>query len=140
MSTGTEHLTRSPEETRELARRWGAGLVPGDVVLLEGDLGAGKTTFTKGLADACGVTRTVRSPTFAIMHRYRGTPDLIHIDLYRERDPVTLEDLDLDPNRPEGVVVVEWPRELTAYLWSDALRVRIEHVDETTRRIRLPAR
>ena len=140
MSTESEHLTRSPEETRRLARRWGEGLKAGDVVLLEGDLGAGKTTFTKGLADACGVSRTVRSPTFAIMHRYRGTPDLIHIDLYRERDPVTLEDLDLDPALPEGVIVVEWPRELTSYLWNDAWRVRIEHVDDSTRRIRLPAR
>jgi len=136
----TTEITRSPVETRDLARRWGAGLRPGEVILLEGDLGAGKTTFVKGLAEACGVTQTVRSPTFAIMHRYRGSPDLIHIDLYRERDPVTLEDLDLDPDRPEGVIVVEWPRHLADYLWPRSIRVRIEHIDETTRRIRLPAR
>ena len=132
--------TRSPEETRALARRWGDGLRPGEVILLEGDLGAGKTTFVKGLAEACGVTQMVRSPTFAIMHRYRGNPDLVHIDLYREREAVSLEDLDLDPDCPEAAIVVEWPRELAAYLWPDATHVQIEHVDESTRRFRLPSR
>ena len=68
----------------------------GDVVLLEGELGAGKTTFVKGIADACGVKVEVRSPTFALMHRYRGSPDVVHVDLYREKSASALDDLALD--------------------------------------------
>jgi tRNA threonylcarbamoyladenosine biosynthesis protein TsaE len=81
-----EVVTRSAAETRALGREVGAKLRPGSVLLLEGDLGAGKTTFTKGVAEACGVEATVRSPTFALMHRYRGRPDVVHIDLFREKE------------------------------------------------------
>jgi len=130
-------VSRSPEETRALGRELGATLRPGDVVLLEGELGAGKTTFVKGIAEACGVAATVRSPTYALMHRYRGRPDVVHVDLYREDSETALEDLALD-DQGDCVVVVEWPRDLTAGRWPDARRVALEHVDETTRRIRLP--
>ncbi|MHC4550369.1 MAG: tRNA (adenosine(37)-N6)-threonylcarbamoyltransferase complex ATPase subunit type 1 TsaE [Planctomycetota bacterium] len=133
-----EVVTRSPEETRSLGRRIGEDLLPGDVLLLEGELGTGKTTFVKGIADACGVTSMVRSPTFAMMHRYRGHPDLVHVDLYREQEAVGLEDLDLDACAAEVITVVEWPRQLAAYLWPDAPRLRFAHVDETRRRIMVP--
>jgi tRNA threonylcarbamoyladenosine biosynthesis protein TsaE len=83
------------------------------------------------------VTVEVRSPTFALMHRYRGKPDLVHVDLYREKSPAALEDLALDEMGDEAIIVVEWPKELAAYLWPAARRVRFEHVDETTRRISL---
>ena len=133
-----EAVSRSPEETiamaRDLAR---AKLKAGDVVLLEGELGAGKTQFVKGIAEACGVSTMVHSPTFALMHRYRGEPDLIHIDLYRESAAGALEDLGLD-DETECVIVVEWPRGLAADFWPDAPRVRFDHVDEETRRIELP--
>jgi len=128
-----EVITRSDQETRKLA----ASL--GDVILLEGELGAGKTTFVKGLAEKCGVTATVRSPTFALMHRYRGSPDVVHIDLYREREAVGLEDLDLDEEKNDVVIVVEWPKGLTESYWPDAKVIRIEHTgDETTRKITIP--
>ncbi len=107
----------------------------GDVVLLEGELGAGKTTFVKGIAEACGVTALVRSPTFALMHRYRGKPDLIHVDLYRETSPQALDDLALDEASEGAIIVVEWPKDLAASAWPAARRVRFEHVDEATRRI-----
>jgi len=132
-----EVVTRSANETRALGREFGATLRAGDVVLLEGELGAGKTTFVKGIAEACGVQAMVRSPTFALMHRYRGTPDVVHIDLYRETEPEGLEDLDPDAAR-EAVTVVEWPKRLTDYLWPGARRVGFEHVDERTRRVVLP--
>jgi len=132
-----EVVTCSADETRALGREVGATLKPGDVLLLEGELGAGKTTFVKGIAEACGVQAMVRSPTFALMHRYRGEPDVVHIDLYRETIPESLEDLALEEEK-EAVVVVEWPRHLTGYLWPDAPTIRFEHVDETTRRITLP--
>ena len=117
---------------RDLAR---ARLKAGDVILLEGELGAGKTQFVKGIAEACGVSTMVHSPTFALMHRYRGEPDLIHIDLYREE--AGFDDLDLE-GTDDAIIAVEWPKKLAPRMWPDAIRVRIEHVDETTRRITLP--
>lgn len=141
---GREFLSRSAEETRALAREFARRLSPGTVLLLEGELGAGKTTFVQGLAQALGVTQQVRSPTFAIMHRYRGRTDLIHIDLYRESDPVSLEDLALEEEGEgaagKAIVVVEWPHAIVDGLWTETLTVTLEHVDESTRRIRLPER
>ncbi len=134
----TEVLSRSPEETRAWGRRVGARLGPGDVLLLVGELGAGKTTFVQGVAAACGVVAGVRSPTFALMHRYRGTTDLLHVDLYRESDPRTLEDLDWEGSGREAITLVEWPRDLTEERWPHAPRIEIDHVDETTRRLRIP--
>jgi tRNA threonylcarbamoyladenosine biosynthesis protein TsaE len=133
-----EVTTRSADETRALGREVGGGLARGDVLLLEGELGTGKTTFVKGIAEACGVQAMVRSPTFALMHRYRGDPDLVHVDLYRETDPAGLEDLYLDADGDDVITVVEWPKQLSPYLWPDAPRVRFEHVDENTRRIEVP--
>ena len=133
-----EVVTRSADETRALGRELGSGLARGDVLLLEGELGSGKTTFVKGLAEACKVAVMVRSPTFALMHRYRGDPDLVHVDLYRESDAAGLEDLYLEADGDRVITVVEWPKELAPYLWPDAPRVLFEHVDETTRRILLP--
>jgi len=128
-------VSRSPEETRRLGRELGKTLRAGDVVLLEGELGAGKTTFVKGIAEACGVTVEVRSPTFALMHRYRGKPDVIHVDLYREKHASSLDDLALDEAGEAAIIVVEWPKDPTAATWPGAKVIRFEHVDETTRRI-----
>ena len=133
-----EVVTRTPEETRALGRTFGATLVPGDVVLLEGELGAGKTTFVKGVAEACGVETVVRSPTFALMHRYRGKPDVVHLDLYRQGETGGVEDLDLDRDAHDVVTLVEWPRDHAQAHWPNAKRVTLEHVDEQTRRITLP--
>ena len=129
-------VSRSPEETRRLGKEFGTTLRAGDVVLLEGELGAGKTTFVKGIAEACGVAAAVRSPTFALMHRYRGKPDVIHVDLYREKSAGALNDLALDEAGEEAVLVVEWPKDLARTAWPRAQKVRFEHVDETTRKIR----
>jgi len=128
-------VSRSPEETRRLGLELGRTLSAGDVILLEGELGAGKTTFVKGIAEACGVTVEVRSPTFSLMHRYRGRPDVIHVDLYRERSAASLDDLALDEAGEAAILVVEWPKDLAAAAWPNAKVVRFEHVDETTRRI-----
>ncbi|MHC4818526.1 MAG: tRNA (adenosine(37)-N6)-threonylcarbamoyltransferase complex ATPase subunit type 1 TsaE [Planctomycetota bacterium] len=130
--------TSSADETRALGREIGNTLKRGDVLLLEGELGAGKTTFVKGVAEACKVEAMVRSPTFALMHRYRGDPDLVHVDLYRESEAAGLEDLYLDADGDDVIIVVEWPRQLADYLWPDAPRILFDHVDETTRRIVVP--
>jgi len=134
-----EVVTASAEETRALGTEFARTLSGGDVVLLVGELGAGKTTFVQGMARALGVTAGVRSPTFAILHRYRGTPDLVHVDLYREHDEVALEDLALEEG-DRAVIVVEWPRGIAEGRWPGALRVELAHVDPDHRRVRVPDR
>ncbi len=133
-----EVVTHSPEQTRALGREVGKSLARGAVLLLFGELGSGKTTFAKGVGDACGVTAMVKSPTFALMQRYRGTPDLIHIDLYRQGEDAALDDLALDEGAGELITLVEWPKGDALARWPDALRISFEHADETTRRILLP--
>ncbi len=138
MSMTPELVTRHEEETRELGRSVAERLEPGDVLFLVGELGAGKTTFVKGMGLAFQVSAAVRSPTYALMHRYRGDPDLIHIDLYRESDASALEDLNWEEEGRLAVTVVEWPRSLGEVLWPNAQTVRIEHAGGDERRIFLP--
>jgi tRNA threonylcarbamoyladenosine biosynthesis protein TsaE len=128
--------SRSDEETQAIARQMAADLQPGDVLLLSGDLGAGKTTFTKGLAQGLGVPADeVTSPTFALIHEYRGGRlALFHVDLYR-LERVSEGDLGLEELRGQGgVLVIEWPDRLR-YEPSPATAIRLEWVDDTTRRI-----
>ena len=113
-----------------------AGLHPGDVLLLSGTLGAGKTALVRGLAVGLGIaSEEVSSPTFTIVHEYRGGRlALYHVDLYRlERaatDDLGLEELGVK----DGVLAIEWPDRLTHEM-PGARRIRIEWIDETTRRI-----
>jgi tRNA threonylcarbamoyladenosine biosynthesis protein TsaE len=118
-----------PEATRALAGRLASLLVAGDVLLLEGDLGAGKTTFTQGLAAALGVTQAVTSPTFVLVGVYptdRGF-DLVHADVYRLERLSEVADLGLAEMADEGaVLVVEWGDRASAALPPDRLRVVLE--------------
>jgi len=99
--------SRSEEETRALGRRLGAVLRAGDVVGLVGDLGAGKTQFTKGVAEGLGSDAVVTSPTFVLMNTYEGRLPLRHYDLYR-LESVEMESLGFDDVRGTSAVVVEW--------------------------------
>jgi len=101
-------ITRSPAETRAVARTLGARLVAGDVVSLSGDLGAGKTVFVQGLAEALEVAEPVTSPTFTLMHTYEGRVPLVHVDVYRLERLGELEDMALDEMAADAVVAVEW--------------------------------
>jgi tRNA threonylcarbamoyladenosine biosynthesis protein TsaE len=104
----------SEHETAAAGRELGATLSAGDVVLLYGDLGAGKTVFVKGLAEGLGIARDeVSSPTFTLVQEYRGGRiTLFHVDLYRIDDPRELEDLGLDEIAEEGVLAIEWSEKL----------------------------
>jgi tRNA threonylcarbamoyladenosine biosynthesis protein TsaE len=105
----TSHLTRSEGETVALGRDLGRRLAAGDVVLLTGPLGGGKTAFARGLADGLGCDPDdVSSPTFAIVQEYRGKITLQHVDLYR-LTPVEVDDLGLDDLLAGAVMAVEWP-------------------------------
>lgn len=101
--------TRGEEETRRLASRLAGLLRPGDVLLLVGELGTGKTSFIRGLAEGLGVEGRVVSPTFTLLREYRGRLPLHHLDAYRLEGPLDLFDLGVDELLGgEGVVVVEW--------------------------------
>ena len=109
------YLSKTEDETRAIAARLAAGLAPGAVVLLSGDIGAGKTAFVRGLAEGLGVEPgEVTSPTFTLVHEYRGGRlPLVHIDLYR-LDTAELDEIGMDPELAEaGVVAVEWAERLS---------------------------
>jgi tRNA threonylcarbamoyl adenosine modification protein YjeE len=132
--------TEGEEETSAAGERIAAGLQPGDVVLLYGDLGAGKTAFVRGMARALGVPPAdVTSPTFTLIQEYlssRGT--LHHVDLYR-LTPDEVDDLGLEELIESGVVAVEWPDRWRARP-DDATEVRIEHRGDDRRHIAISTR
>jgi tRNA threonylcarbamoyladenosine biosynthesis protein TsaE len=129
--------TNSAAETEELGARIAARLQPGDVVLLSGELGTGKTTLVRGACRALGVPGPVTSPTFTIGQRYEGGRlPVSHLDLYRLQtlegeDPALLEDY----LWPEGVGFVEWPGAGEGRLGRPALEVRLSHLAEERRRV-----
>ncbi len=127
-------ITQSPDETMKLSEKLGTLVQPGDVITLEGDLGAGKTSFTKGLAKGLGVKRVVNSPTFTIIKEYKGRLPLYHMDVYRMEDET--EDLGLEEYfYGEGVSVIEWPSMISAQLPEDRLVISLFHLAEMSRKI-----
>ena len=133
--------SNSEDETIVIARELAATLQPGAVLLLSGQLGAGKTAFVRGLAAGLGIDPDdVSSPTFTLVHEYRGGRlTLYHADLYR-LEKTTTEDLGLEEKGvAEGVLAIEWPDRL-AHALTGAMTVNIEIVDETTRRITFGSR
>lgn len=127
--------TSSPAETEALGAELAASLKPGNVVLISGELGSGKTTLVRGAARALGVTGLVTSPTFTVGQRYPGPVPVAHIDLYRIEN-LEHEDPDLlsDYLAPDTITFVEWPRRELAGLEHVAARVAIAHAggDERT--------
>lgn len=128
--------TFSAAETEALGERIAAGLGPGDVVLVSGELGAGKTTLIRGACRALGVTDQVTSPTFTIGHRYRGRVPVSHLDLYRlegldREDPGLLDDyLDRD-----SIALIEWPETAAARLERVSAQVTIRHAGGDEREV-----
>ncbi|QNE75542.1 tRNA (adenosine(37)-N6)-threonylcarbamoyltransferase complex ATPase subunit type 1 TsaE [Streptomyces finlayi] len=120
----------SPEQMQELGRRIAGVLAAGDLVMLTGELGAGKTTLTRGLGEGLGVRGAVTSPTFVIARVHPslvGGPSLVHVDAYRLGGGLDeMEDLDLDVSLPDSVVVVEWGDGKVEELSDDRLRVLID--------------
>ena len=129
-------VTRSEQETVALGRQLADTLGPGSVVVLSGDLGAGKTVFVKGIAEGLGLNpRKVTSPTFTLVQEYRGGRlPLYHVDLYRLRS-IEVDDLGLEEMAWEGgVVAIEWPDRLPRPL-DKVTAVHIDYGDDTTRTI-----
>jgi tRNA threonylcarbamoyladenosine biosynthesis protein TsaE len=134
-----ETVTASPEETEALAARLAARLLPGDVVAVAGELGAGKTTFVRGAARALGVTGVVASPTFTIGHRYEAPTPVAHLDLYRLAGIAAADWGDLEPYFEGTIAFVEWPEHGGELLPRARALVTLSPVDETHRRIRIDA-
>ncbi|PLS08946.1 tRNA (adenosine(37)-N6)-threonylcarbamoyltransferase complex ATPase subunit type 1 TsaE [Neobacillus cucumis] len=129
-----ELTTTNDGETSQFAQRLAEFLQPGDVIALEGDLGAGKTTFTKGLAKGLEVKKTVNSPTFTIIKEYKGRLPLYHMDVYRVAD--TYEDLGFDEYfEGDGVTVVEWAHLIGEQLPEELLTIYLYHNGQDQRRI-----
>lgn len=131
------------DDTMAFGNELAAVLVPGDLVILSGSLGAGKTVLTKGIAAGLGVTGLVTSPTFVIARVHRparrdGIP-LVHVDAYRLSGPLEVDDLDLDTDLTAGVVVVEWGEQRAEQLADDHLLVRLERLPDDTRVAELTA-
>ena len=134
------------EDTRALAGRLATVLRSGDLLILSGDLGAGKTTFTQGLGAGLGVRGDVTSPTFVIARVHpslSGGPALVHVDAYRLGDRLELDDLDLDTSLEDAVTVVEWGTGVAEELAEDRLEIEIlrAHAEEDgeTRTVTLTA-
>jgi len=139
-----ETITHSPEETIVFGRSLAAELSPPLIVLLRGDLGAGKTTLVKGIAEGFRAARAedVTSPTFTLVHEYRGPhTTLYHIDLYRIDTERDLETLGLDDLvAPNSILLIEWGEKFPGLQRDQNLEIRLERVGETRRRIQRTTR
>jgi tRNA threonylcarbamoyladenosine biosynthesis protein TsaE len=134
-------FSHGPAQTRRFGRHMGAITEAGDVLLLHGDLGAGKTHFAQGIAEGLGVQETVRSPTFTLINEYQeGRLPFYHMDLYRLEGDSDIATVGLDEySSSDGVVVVEWPEKGERWLPEDVLHVTLSYVDDQRRTIYLEA-
>jgi tRNA threonylcarbamoyladenosine biosynthesis protein TsaE len=137
-----EFFSRSPEQTRRIGVRLGGMLQAGDVICLQGDLGAGKTTFTQGLARGWGSLDSVSSPTFILVNQYRRADGglLFHLDAYRLDSVPEAEELDLDSMLAEGALIIEWPLRINSLIPPEHLWVDLEHISEEHRQMKFHAR
>lgn len=137
-----DFISRSPEQSRRMGMRLGAMLKLGDIVCLQGDLGAGKTTFVQGVAQGWGSLDPVSSPTFIIVNMYRRADknQLFHLDTYRLESAPEAEMLDLDEMLATGSLLIEWPERIESILPKERLWLKLEYIDEEHRRLKLTAK
>ena len=133
-----ERIVSSREEMIALGEEFGRTLRSGDLIVLKGELGAGKTTFTQGIGKALGID-DVSSPTFVISRVHKSEPPLVHVDAYRLLANTTgrleFDDLDLDTNRDEAIIVIEWGSELASRLDEHYFLVEIEFEGDDARKV-----
>jgi len=134
-------IVRTPEQMRDLGARVAGMCQPGDVIVLVGDLGAGKTTFVQGMGRALGVREPITSPTFVISRVHEGERGmrLIHIDAYRIASGHELDDLDLDVELESGIAVVEWGDRHAERLAADRLVISIDALANDDREVQIHA-
>lgn len=133
-------LTSSADETQRLAAELAVTLPENCTLALSGDLGAGKTTFVKGLAQSWGILQPVTSPTYNFFNIYQGTRQLIHFDAYRINSDEEADGLLIDEFlQPPYCLVIEWPEKLSSAWWSDAFRIYLELLPNGEHRITIPS-
>ena len=140
-SQTTVFSSHSPEQTRRIGARLGQALQPGDVVCLQGDLGAGKTTFVQGVAQGWDSQDSVSSPTFIIVNEY-GRADsekLFHMDAYRLDSALEAEQLDLDSMLADGALLLEWPERIEGLIPAEHLWINLDHKDAAEREMKFKA-
>ena len=137
-----DFFSRSPQQTRSIGMRLGGALQAGDVICLQGDLGAGKTTFVQGIAKGWGSLDSVSSPTFIIVNVYRRADQsqLFHMDAYRLDSMPEAEELDLDSMLAQGPLLIEWPERINGLVPDERLWVQLEHIDEEEREMKFKSR
>jgi tRNA threonylcarbamoyladenosine biosynthesis protein TsaE len=128
-------ITASSAETESLGKKIAAILSGNETIALFGDLGAGKTAFTRGLCEGLGVTDGVSSPTFAIVNAYNGKYPVYHFDMYRITDADDLFSTGYYDYIGNGVIVIEWSENIESELESDAIRIRIQKNDDENKRL-----
>jgi tRNA threonylcarbamoyladenosine biosynthesis protein TsaE len=133
-----EIKSHNPEQTRQLGMRLGGALQTGDVICLQGELGAGKTTFVQGIAQGWGSVDSVSSPTFILVNVYRRAEEsqLFHMDAYRLDSTSEAEQLDLDSMLAEGALLIEWPERMNGLVPNERLWVEFTHAGEEEREMK----
>jgi tRNA threonylcarbamoyladenosine biosynthesis protein TsaE len=136
-----DFFSRSPEQTRRIGKRLGGVLQTGDVICLQGELGAGKTTFVQGIAKGWGSLDSVSSPTFIIVNVYRRADQnqLFHMDAYRLDSTPEAEELDIDSMLAQGPLLIEWPERINGLVPEECLWVKLEHIDDEEREMKFKA-
>ena len=136
-----DFFSRGPEQTRRIGVRLGGALQVGDVICLQGDLGAGKTTFVQGIAQGWGSLDSVSSPTFIIVNVYRRGDEarLFHMDAYRLDSTLEAEELDLDSMLAQGPLLIEWPERMDGLVPNERLWVSLEYINEEEREMKFKA-
>jgi tRNA threonylcarbamoyladenosine biosynthesis protein TsaE len=138
--------TNGPEETRKLAQKFASEILnlktkTAKVVALEGELGAGKTVFVQGLAEALGVEAKIKSPTFVLMKSYEAVNGyrLYHLDCYRLRDEQDLIPLEIEEilSNPTNIVLIEWADRVSKILPEKHIKIHIDHINENTRKVEI---
>jgi len=131
--------SHGPAETRRLGQRLARLLDPGDIVLLSGELGAGKTCLAQGIGKGLEVAEAVKSSSFVLVNEYHGRLKVYHADLFRLEDPGEVADLALEETSADGLLLIEWPDRAWGEMPRERLLVRFDIVDERRRLITLDA-
>lgn len=133
----------SPEDTKRIAEEFAKGLGTGDVVCLNGELGAGKTAFTQGLCSALGVNEPISSPTYTIVNCYSGSVNVYHIDAYRIEDCDEMYEIGFEDYLADGVCIIEWSVRIEDILPKDRFEIQIRRdlsIDDSFREIQIEKR
>ncbi len=139
LETTDDFISASAEQTHAWGRALAERLTPGACLLLVGDLGTGKTTLVRGVADGLGIDPAgIHSPTFVLIHEHEGEMPLVHVDAYRVSDPEELIEIGFGAYLDgDGVTLVEWGDQVRALVPADAWEIHLSHVDEQRRQVQL---